>query len=506
MTELIRAQDTVLVQQMQFEADFDDLDKRISDYTVVTGKKGLSMFDGMMAFINNDPIAQLQAIKDRIEILEKGLEDPVHYSRALFDIRDLANGPVFEGYLLMGQVVGRNKDQIGSLISSVDAEERMAAVDVLARASQTVKYQEVDGTWEMIERNSEVVAIDLLGDDPNPAIVAFVEILRSESIISEASRISDKVFHYLLEKLDSGEITEDKLVQVLGGLAEYEFIAQHNKSFSSQINKFLETKDINPVDSFLAYWQREGRVEEEIRMNLERISEIERERSGITKVLHDEFGIRHFSRYSSKVLIAQYDSRDNIQTPYGIVISAQRDHNGAFRINDNNKQWDKLSKDLYGDYLFRFLEVEDGFDLVKKIRGLDKRYGKGNKISFVFFNAHANEHLVEFDEGETITTHDLVSGRGDNLRRYLTPEVVVSLISCSAGKKDDFANILAKRFGLKVIASKGIARRVTIKATDRDPIDFKVIFHYGNSRRDHDGRSNGGAVVYDYRPHMKPAV
>lgn len=485
-----------------FEEEFDHLIDRIATYAFTDGKRQRNLANMILAFSKGDPVAQVRGIAGDVTILERGLRDPDLIPNAINGLSLLGNGPSFEGFLLMASTVSRNQDQLREAIKLPDLSTRQGAIELFATAHGAPGHKDV---WRIVEENAEIVAQDLVSEDPTPAMSTLVQILRAEGS-ETTTNVSDKIFKFLETKLEAGEITQDQLIGILAELARYDYIAGVNRSYSNQVNGFLQKHGIDPVARFLEHWHREGNVQEEIALNLKTIAEIEKQRPGIVKILHDEFGIRHFSRYSASALIAQYDSRDDISTPYGIVISAQRDWNGSFRENGQSKDFNKLNVDLNGNYLIRFTEVEDGVDLVRRMRSLNQRYSQENKISFVFLNSHSTEEFVQLDEGKHVRTEDFSRGRGDILRSYLTPEAVVALIGCNSGKKGDFANQLAEKFGLKVIASKGFASKISIKVIQENPVDFNLVFHRGPRELQKKGEPYGGVVVYDYRRTQAPAL
>lgn len=200
-----------------------------------------------------------------------------------------------------------------------------------------------------------------------------------------------------------------------------------------------------------------------IRENLECMDALERKNPGICAYLYKEYGISDFGRYPTEMLERQYEERENVSTPYGLVMYPRDDWNGAFY--QNKDAFEGLLKDLNDEFLLRVAECEGKMDIARMLLKLDKTYGgvNGNKISLLILGGHGSENTIWFgapssyadnDEKYVLHTRDL---EGHGVRRaggFFTENPTIILASCSTGTEGGIAQELSKTYNAKVIAPK----------------------------------------------------
>lgn len=185
--------------------------------------------------------------------------------------------------------------------------------------------------------------------------------------------------------------------------------------------------------------------------NLLRVMELERDRPGSTRVLHDEFGIAHFGRYPLALLIEQFDTRDT-DVPYGLLAAGYEDHNGAFESTHENLGRFRRSEPAKG-HVLRIVEFGSRPQIARQILALRRRYEqrgskeRGHKASYGILDDHGREYF----------THSglhayLIGVSGKAFAGVFEHNAWVSLLSCSTGKADAGIAARLSQHNLRVIA------------------------------------------------------
>lgn len=222
---------------------------------------------------------------------------------------------------------------------------------------------------------------------------------------------------------------------------------------SEEIEK-IKSLDIN-FSKLTEAWKTShpGNHIEIVRRNLISIVELEKQRPGIVKTLHEMFGINCFARYPSALLVKQYDERLS-NKPYGVFAIAISDSiKGAF----NNQTFTEMMTNLHNSLTshglgVRIVEARNKFDYAKRFISLDRLYGerrtnrmslrrdgadKGTKISFVVNVAHGSKSadaLVWGDSAHDRTyVHDIRSKASLRLSKCFKDGCVIGNYACSAG-------------------------------------------------------------------------
>lgn len=190
--------------------------------------------------------------------------------------------------------------------------------------------------------------------------------------------------------------------------------------------------------------------------NLLALLKLESQRPGIGKVLQSEFGINDFARYPKEFLVAQYDSRNDIKSPYGVVINAEFDDEGSF-YNDR-QVYGKLLARISGNYRIRAYEVKDLLGLIRAINKSRHRYGK---ISFAIIGGHGEKESIRLgvsvydsnQKREELSISDIRrKGAYSIIRGFIESEDPrIILNACSTGEFGGLGQEISK-IGGKVIA------------------------------------------------------
>lgn len=241
-----------------------------------------------------------------------------------------------------------------------------------------------------------------------------------------------------------------------------------NYRIFQMLKKYEFTRD--EVDRLIQKWQFAGGSEkympEAFLKNIRTIEIVEKERPGISKFLISKFGIYNFGRYSTELLIKNYDEYENQELPYGVVMFAEDDHNGAYF--EYKEELDDLAKSLNGKYILRIAEVGGKQDLLRLLVRLRLKYGEKHKISFGVLGAHGNMDVITLGNVSNTGDRDI---RRSNIKQYgnrryklFEDNGTLVLLSCESGKKGAIGEDISEAINTKTIAPKGKTGLKSIKA------------------------------------------
>jgi len=229
----------------------------------------------------------------------------------------------------------------------------------------------------------------------------------------------------------------------------------------------------------LRIWSQGGPIGEVAEKNISKIIELENKQPGICHILCKDFGIADFGRYPSDLLFKQYEEKDNLENPYGIVIFPRYDYDGTFYYSHQALQ-DCFQK-VKGEFSLRVVECGNKRDIARALITLDKKYNpsdkKGHKISLAIIGGHGSEDHIEFgkDEKDDLYLKDLVGKGVQRTSNFFEENPTVILISCSTGREQGMGPQLSEVMGARVIAPKANVNIRTITAMKQN--DGKFIFN-----------------------------
>ncbi len=241
------------------------------------------------------------------------------------------------------------------------------------------------------------------------------------------------------------------------------FLEKHGFPFLDTINAWLASRRAKTeqlADTFLE--------------NLKAVRDLDAQREKGAQTLRERFNLKALGRYSTNMLVRQFDEKDNATMPYGVVVEAVNDHNGAFFgiKHPLNSLSDQLANEGVG---LRVFEVGRGSSALRMKRSIEEHY-PGNKAKFALVGAHGSPASMEFNsvgsENQGYLSKDFVSNSKlliPAMEEILDPEATVILVSCETGGVDNMADALTKKLhGRPVIAHKKpvLLRSVAAKVTD----------------------------------------
>ena len=244
-------------------------------------------------------------------------------------------------------------------------------------------------------------------------------------------------------------------------------------------------------DEILGVWQgshTQYGPEPQIQRNMSKVFHLEEQGEGIARFLYEEFGIRNFERYPESILIAQYDEFEDVEKPYGVMLEATSDYNGAFSSWSQNEIWEKLFEQIRERYAFRIAEAKSKQEIARKLIRLDRKYGEHNKIAFAFIGGHGDKDQILFGGPErrnSLFLEDL-TGRGvGRTGEFFESHPTIVLVSCSTGAESGIGQELSKVLGAKIIAPSVPVNLKNIEAIlTSEGIDFKVEYDTKDQSQD----------------------
>ena len=244
-------------------------------------------------------------------------------------------------------------------------------------------------------------------------------------------------------------------------------------------------------DEILEIWSgsyTEHSPQPQIDRNMSKVFDMEDKREGIARLLYKEFGIRNFERYPESILIRQFDEFEDLEKPYGTMIQATHDWNGAFSAWSQMDVWEKMFEQIKEQYAFRIVEVKSKSEVARRLIGLNRKYGENQKISFAFIGGHGSENsiLLGGPHRRNMLLSEDLAGRGvQRTGNFFKPHPTIVLVSCSTGAEGGIGQELSKALDVKIIAPSVPTNLKNIDAIlTSEGIDFKVEYETKDQSQD----------------------
>ncbi len=349
----------------------------------------------------------------------------------------------------------------------------------------------------------------------------FMALFESDAFWEEVERGAEKFEGKFAQDSDLSDTEKDALMRCFASFFPSDFFEGQRKIMSSYFanegaalesgsyssEDFLEERETIledllkrfhlPVEKMIQAWQESNGSDVQLAMmrNAKMLFDLEKHDSGIGVVLFEQFGIKAFDRYPSGLLIRQYETRDK-DVEFGIIITAQSDHNGAFF--NSNYSWAIDLDELSGGIIPRVIEVTDVRDLVLRLGQLRRRYGRRAKYGYVsghgspdsialdssYFMPSGLEHGVIKDDHSLRSVHIGTPYGRAAFGRFFEPGAPVILNSCSTGAQGGIADTAADSWSDVVIHAPDVPSNIaSIKASqNRDgAVAFEVSRTHGAS-------------------------
>ncbi len=319
-----------------------------------------------------------------------------------------------------------------------------------------------------------------------------MELLRQEiEKKKEKAQILLELMHSLtvFQEFAKSKKIEDKEVS-LTWLKE--FITSHNLSFEKLLAGWASNAVPQPYDNKTKEEYTSAEAQKDLMQiiikNLLRIKQIESIHPGISKHLHDNYGIQNFGRFSPETWIAQYEEREGTK-PFGLVVASRNDWNGSSYNENTYEAYEDLKSNLEPDHSLRIIEAKSLPELAKLLVGIEKKYKE--KPEFVIWSGHGGKEFflgpgMHRKKGYKffIAKDDFQGAAGERMQSYLemfSEDTTMILDGCSDGKEDGLISTAAKSIGNKFIYPNGqtSVENFGVSKDSEGKLSFNVKYNFG---------------------------
>ncbi len=213
-----------------------------------------------------------------------------------------------------------------------------------------------------------------------------------------------------------------------------------NKGFSPYFKDLIVKRDI-----IKSYQVREYDNDILPRLNYLEVSsalgvcaDIERKIPGGSEKINKIFGITHFSRYPSELLIEQMTDWENgDKAPYGVIFGSWDDWNNNVRGSVNQETYIALKK---LGFKTRAVEGKTKIEFINRQKMLREKFNKSGKFHFLIVEAHGSENgFILGKSKDGAVTIDDVPELKKELSGLYSSNMQTLFFACSMGKKGGFA-------------------------------------------------------------------
>lgn len=245
-------------------------------------------------------------------------------------------------------------------------------------------------------------------------------------------------------------------------LMQLDSIPGYEEEIGSYLDQEVEKTGLD-LSELETAWMQTGKEEsyKSLRLyNLFQLLRLEKEVPGAGSELFHQFGIADFARYPIEVLRKQYENKDNVEDPYGIMLYPRSDWNGAFYHED--EMIEKLHASLGGRYQLRIIECEGKWDIARQLISLNRKYAEaedGHKIAFAIVSGHGNKNIIDFggtDPRHRLHVDDFLNKGIERTSSFFEGSPTFIMVSCTTGTEGGIAQEMSRSLSATVIAPSGI--------------------------------------------------
>lgn len=252
------------------------------------------------------------------------------------------------------------------------------------------------------------------------------------------------------------------------------------QALSQKINSY----GLDPV-VVMGAWKRAGFFHSYAYDAIKQLCSLEDRIPGCTSVLYKDFGILDFHRYPLELLLDQYENRDNLNIPYGVILYPRADGNGAFARGE--KVFSSMYAQLKHIYTIRVSECDTKKDVARMLLALDQKYGSEHKIEFMVIGGHGTKDAISFGgthESHRLRLFDLKHEKISGTKSFFEHNPSIILHSCETGQGGGVAEELSRVLQGKVIApdTKTVFKEINATVDEEGKPMFSVMFRDGHTR------------------------
>jgi len=320
--------------------------------------------------------------------------------------------------------------------------------------------------WVERVKQYEKTVVDFLEHDPKVDLGAAVNSLSSYTRAWGGAEESYTLFSGIVKGLKSGNYDQWRMVQLLTGLCKLS-PEEGRYRVNDYLNTWLgELKNIrrgdpDNRDDLQRFNDSSEALTSAMTENIMSLIELEQKKPGVTKQLTDDFGIKHFSRYPSEMLVNQVEEGDKSKEFLGVVLFPMSDPSGAFYHKKYILQY--LFDDIGQQSRIIIFECKSKASVARAlIKTSQKNAQGGQKIDFAIIAGHGGgEHIRFGDEFRSYDeiahdfklTVDNLEGKGVRKSgKFFSQNPTFILLSCSSGKDSGIGQGISSTFSAEVFA------------------------------------------------------
>lgn len=400
-----------------------------------------------------DGYTVLQALTIQLEHFSKENEsfnkDPRYIAAANFIERNLdVIQPRFEAEVMSADYLSRPSQR-----------KQLVYVKALRNLSFSDEESQRDLGCEMFSQNPEILA--RLNDQPEMHIELVpyyvTEVSRNLIDSTESIAAKEQIKSYIL---DSTKYLEER-EQIIKNLRYMNPVKLNAVSWGvldGIVNEVAATYGLDgeTFNNAIELGSGDAKIDPKIRYTYEKnillgfdaLAEISEIASEAPKLLAEKYGIYNFGRYPKEMLLRQYEIHDDPSVKYGVMEFLTSDFNGAFY--QNREMLQAFHEQLRAkDYDVRIVEVSSRFQLARRLKEMDMRYGDQNLISFELLFGHGSDVDVELGASgaDRLVTVGSIKNRKNRIEAFYEPDAPVGVMSCFGGVAEGLAQNISEKTG-----------------------------------------------------------
>ncbi len=357
------------------------------------------------------------------------------------------------------EIIIEEKDQIASKLQESNWDNEWFYLDMIDNLMKYGDENEKKEISSIIDKgiNKEILEGELQGKEMIDKKVSNkrrfkVRFKSLELLLSFGNKESREWSNKTINET-TGEEGESEFVQknLPGYLLASHFDEPHKKG-KEMLQPFFDEYDLD-IDKISQSWRRQNIKIENIRKNIKMIEELEKERPGITKYLLEEFNIANPAFHFKEMLIKQYEQKDDLEIPYGIVAVAPYRHffpSGLEEVLKINKVGGKsaLSKLEENQVATRIVEFSSSYDLIYHLLKLRNKYNPNEeeekKTKFFIEHSHGRPEYLDnnLNSEERISKKnlkDLTEKEREKIKNLFSKSCDFAAFSCFVGTEGGLA-------------------------------------------------------------------
>lgn len=181
----------------------------------------------------------------------------------------------------------------------------------------------------------------------------------------------------------------------------------------------------------------------------EAMGELEEEKPGSVKILHEQFGISSFHRYPKQILLQQLEPQDPSKE-VGLLLFGENDWNGAF--DNQQKVWNRIYNRQKDRLNFQIIECGSESALNEKLQKVQQEYA--GRVALTVLSSHSEpEGFFLGTEGEegAFVSQESVQKMTSSIKSMFAENAQFIANACSSGAISGWVKSVSKEARLKAV-------------------------------------------------------